>query len=95
MIGIVLEGMRVLLVNDEGTIRAYEDRCAHLGVALSDGALERTTLTCAAHRWQYDVRTGRGIDPACARLRSFPVEVVQGQIRVDLESAFEVGADRA
>ncbi len=82
---------RVLLVRAEGVVRAYEDRCAHLGVPLSLGSLEGSTLTCSAHHWQYDVRTGRGVNPASACLTSFPVEVRAGGIHVDVEA--DAGGD--
>jgi toluene monooxygenase system ferredoxin subunit len=74
---------RVLLVRHEGVLRAYEDRCCHLGVPLSKGELQGGVLTCYAHHWQYDVRTGRGINPANAELRAFPVQVSNGDILVN------------
>jgi toluene monooxygenase system ferredoxin subunit len=73
----------VLLLRRGDTVLAYEDRCAHLGVALSEGRLEGDTLTCSAHEWTYDVRTGRGINPASACLKAFPVRIEDGQVWVD------------
>jgi toluene monooxygenase system ferredoxin subunit len=72
----------VLLVNVEGCVRAYEDRCAHQGIALSAGRLNGCVLTCSAHDWQYDVCTGRGINPSSAALKPYPVEVQDGRILV-------------
>jgi toluene monooxygenase system ferredoxin subunit len=83
-LGVTLGGRRVLLVRCDGDVYAYEDRCAHLGLPLSGGRLEGEVLTCAAHEWQYDVRTGRGINPKQAKLRSFAVEVRDGAIWVDV-----------
>lgn len=80
-------GTRVLVVKLDGTIHAYEDRCAHLGVPLSEGSLEDGVLTCSAHRYQYDARTGCGKNPASVRLRRFPVKVEEGQILVDIGEA--------
>lgn len=77
---------RVLLVRHEGAIRAYEDRCCHLGVPLSKGELEGGVLTCVAHHWQYDVRTGCGINPSGAALREFAVQVSNGEIMIDPET---------
>ena len=61
-----VEGLDVLLVRLNGFVYAYENRCAHQGVALSEGRLEGNVLTCRAHHWQYDVRFGSGINPATA-----------------------------
>jgi toluene monooxygenase system ferredoxin subunit len=84
----VVVGKRpVLLVRTGETVVAYEDRCAHLGVPLSQGRLEGTVLTCSAHEWQYDVTTGRGINPATACLRRFDVRGEEGQVWVDVDPA--------
>jgi toluene monooxygenase system ferredoxin subunit len=87
MRGIRLEDRRVLLLRTADGIRAYEDRCAHLGIPLSSGRLEGTVLTCSGHHYQYDAGTGRGINPKTVRLRAFDVRVEAGEILVDLASS--------
>jgi toluene monooxygenase system ferredoxin subunit len=82
----VVTGRKVLLVNLDGTIYAYEDKCAHLGVTLSNGHLRGAHLTCRAHQWEYDLCTGRGRIPATVRLRAFAVRVEHGNILVDVAS---------
>ena len=84
MIGLSVRGTKVLLVNLDGEIHAYEDRCAHKGVALSAGKLEGRVLTCWAHEWQYDAATGEGINPRGARLRRLPLKVVGEDVFVDV-----------
>jgi toluene monooxygenase system ferredoxin subunit len=85
MRAVTVEGQPVLLVNLEGTVRAYADRCAHQRFPLSQGRLEGFVLTCRAHEWQYDVRTGAGMNPSGVKLAAFPVEVREGSIWVDVE----------
>jgi toluene monooxygenase system ferredoxin subunit len=80
-----IAGTRVLVVRLGDEVHAYEDRCAHLGVALSEGTLDGRVLTCSAHHWQYDVATGCGINPAAARLVRFPVTIEHGVVYVELE----------
>jgi toluene monooxygenase system ferredoxin subunit len=84
MRGLVVKGQRVLLLRTERGIFAYEDRCAHLGVPLSQGKLEGGVITCSAHHYQYDACTGRGVNPERVRLRAFPVSLECGEIAVDL-----------
>ena len=86
MLGRMVAGRKVLLVNLDGTIYAYEDKCAHLGVALSNGRLRGAHLTCRVHQWEYDLCTGRGRNPATACLRAFAVRVDHGDILVDVAS---------
>lgn len=76
-------GRRLVLVRIDDTVHAYEDRCAHLAYPLSAGELRGAVLTCAAHHWQYDVRTGCGINPPSARLSRVPVTVRDGEILVE------------
>jgi len=83
-VGLLLDGRKVLLVNMDGAIYAYEDKCAHLGVPLSEGRFAGGVLTCRAHEWQYDVCTGRGINPEGVRLNALPVKVEDGEIVVDV-----------
>jgi len=87
MKGCIVHGHKVLLVRMDERVLAYEDRCAHLGVSLSEGSLDGRVLTCRAHQWQYDVCTGGGVNPVSARLRPFPVKVERGQVFVDLGEA--------
>ena len=84
--GVDLDGRRVLLVRLEDGVHAYEDRCAHLGVPLSRGTLSGCVLTCSAHHFQYDARTGDGINPRSVRLVPLPSRVAAGDILVDVSS---------
>jgi toluene monooxygenase system ferredoxin subunit len=68
-------GRRVLLLRLEEGVFAYEDRCAHLGVPLSEGTLEGSVLTCRAHHYCYDARTGAGINPKNVCLVGVPLAV--------------------
>ena len=85
-LGVVVDGVKVLLVNVDGTVHAYLDRCAHRAVPLSEGTLEGHVLTCAAHAWTYDACTGRGINPSAAALCPLPIAVRGNEILVDVSS---------
>jgi toluene monooxygenase system ferredoxin subunit len=82
---VVVDGVQVLIANLDGEVVAYEDRCAHQGVPLSRGRLDRPScaLTCSAHGWQYDLRTGAGINPKGVALRRLPVKIDAGGIWVE------------
>jgi toluene monooxygenase system ferredoxin subunit len=91
MLPCVVAGRRVVLVRLGDAVYAHEDRCAHLGVALSQGSLEGGVLTCAAHHYQYDACTGQGINPRSVRLKTFAVRVEHGDILVDADGEAENG----
>jgi toluene monooxygenase system ferredoxin subunit len=84
MLSCAVGGARVVVIRGDGFVAAYEDRCAHLGVRLSEGTLVGSVLTCRAHLWQYDARTGRGVNPANACLKPFATKVEGGGVFVDV-----------
>lgn len=75
-------GTKIVLLNIDGEIRAYEDRCPHLSSRLSEGDLDGHTLTCAAHLWEFDAVTGKGTNPGNSQLTMFDTRVTDGNIEV-------------
>jgi toluene monooxygenase system ferredoxin subunit len=81
-----LGAVDVLLCNLDGVLVAYEDRCPHLANPLSEGSLsDDGVLTCAAHEWEFDARTGCGVNPASACLHRYPVRLDGMRIFVGVE----------
>lgn len=68
-------GKSVLLVNIDGEVWAYRNRCPHQDWPLHDGDLDEKKLTCANHLWEFDVTTGKGINPANCALIGYQVKV--------------------
>lgn len=85
MRGVRVAGKCVLLVRLGNEVRAYADRCPHLGMRLSEGELQDGVLTCRAHQYQFDVATGAGTNPRNVRLRPYPVSLVDGDITVEID----------
>ena len=85
--GVNLGGVDVVLCNVDGEVFAYEDRCPHLANPLSHGVLQQNTLRCAAHEWEFDARTGQGVNPQAARLKPFPVRHDDDRIFVAIPPA--------
>jgi toluene monooxygenase system ferredoxin subunit len=82
---VAVAGEAVLLVNVDGQIHAYSNRCPHQASPLDEGDLDGTTLTCAKHMWEFDATTGCGINPASAQLKAFSCKVEdEGTISVDI-----------
>jgi toluene monooxygenase system ferredoxin subunit len=96
MMGLETDGNSILLVNVNDRIYAYADACPHQKSRLSEGALTGTNLRCARHHWEFDVCTGRGINPQSACLKVFPVTIENRDIFLDLdnENAAQTVADK-
>ncbi len=80
--GVEVAGTNVVLLRVNGEIRAFEDRCPHLGSQLSEGDLDGCTLTCAVHLWEFDALTGKGTNPGNSQLVLFSTRVRDSTIEV-------------
>ena len=75
----------IVLANVDGTICALEDQCSHEAYPLSDGELDGEEVVCMYHGARFDACTGaRRALPAVLPVRSFPVEVRDGDVYVDI-----------
>jgi toluene monooxygenase system ferredoxin subunit len=79
-----VDGWEVLVVRDkEGELHALDGMCPHEDFPLVYGHLNGTVLTCANHQWQFDITTGRGVNPSSCRLARYRVEVDGDDVYVD------------
>jgi nitrite reductase/ring-hydroxylating ferredoxin subunit len=78
-------GRRIVLARVGDAVYACADTCAHKGGPLSEGKLSGTRLACPWHGWHYDVKTGQCVFPGRgASVASYPVEIADGEIHVEL-----------
>jgi len=83
--GVMAEGTPVVLANVDGTVCALMDRCSHEDYPLSDGELDGGDVVCIYHGARFDACSGaRKSLPAIRPVRSFPVEIRDGDIYVDV-----------
>ena len=92
MMGLEVDGKAILLINVHDHIYAYADACPHQKSRLSEGSLLGNTIRCAQHQWEFDVCTGRGINPQNACLKVLPVTVQGHDILIDLDDARSIEA---
>jgi toluene monooxygenase system ferredoxin subunit len=75
----------VLLVHlNGGDIRAYQGYCPHQRTPLADGKVDGHILTCAAHLWQFNLRTGEGVNPKGCQLHRYQTKVQDATIFVGI-----------
>ena len=83
-------GREVLVIHlPGGEVRAIPSSCPHQEQPLVAGILEGTVLTCGAHLWQFDLATGKGVNPADCKLVLFPVKVEGDDVYVDVETGLD------
>jgi toluene monooxygenase system ferredoxin subunit len=92
MMGLEVNATRILLVNLDDPIYAYADACPHQNSRLSEGTLTNKILRCARHHWEFDVRSGSGVNPQNACMRRFPLRFDGEDILVDIGAAANLEA---
>jgi nitrite reductase/ring-hydroxylating ferredoxin subunit len=85
LLGVAAGTERIVLANVEGDFYALIDRCSHQDYPLSDGELDGTRIECIYHGAKFDVCTGRAMQlPAIRPVKTFPVEVREGHVFVEV-----------
>ena len=79
-----LNGHVLVLVHHEGEIYALDNRCPHMGFPLDKGSVQDGILTCHWHHARFDLCTGGAFDLWADDTPSFPVEVRNGHVFVDV-----------
>ena len=79
------EGVALLLHDIAGAAYATAAVCPHHSAWLSQGGVEGELVNCPRHQGQFHVPTGRKTrGPECPDLRTYPVQVRDGRVWVDL-----------
>lgn len=78
-------GTEIAVANVGGTYYAINDTCTHQQCSLANGDLEGTTVVCACHGSEFDVRTGEVLGPpATEPVASYPVRVEGDDLQVEV-----------
>ena len=81
------DGRSIALFNVDGRIYATDNQCPHMGYPLTRGAVRHGILTCDWHGRSFDLEGGGCFNYECDDLQTFPVDVRQDQIWIQLGDA--------
>lgn len=82
-----VNGKMVGVVRIDDTVYAFEPRCPHFNAIISRGEIstKRHEIICPLHRFRYSLKDGTCVAaPVRDRLVTYPVEVVDGTVKIDL-----------
>jgi len=79
-----VDGRSIALVRHEGEVYAVDNRCPHMGFPLAEGTVEDGLLTCHWHHARFELSGGDTFDPWADDVLAYPVEVVDGEVYVDV-----------
>jgi nitrite reductase/ring-hydroxylating ferredoxin subunit/Fe-S cluster biogenesis protein NfuA len=80
----LVAGRAIILTTHDAAVTCFDDRCAHLGAALHDGIVENGVLSCPAHGFRYDLRTGACVTSDGLSLLAHETRVVDGRVLIRL-----------
>lgn len=66
-------------------VTCFRDACAHLGSAISDGAVAQGRIICPRHGFEYDLMSGECLTAPEVQLRAMAVRLVGDRVEVRLE----------
>ena len=79
------DGVRILICHVDDSFYAVSDTCTHEDFSLYLGALHGEVVKCSLHGGKFNVKTGEPVEePACTALRTYPLEVRDNDIYVDI-----------
>ncbi len=77
-------GAAVALFLVGGRVYALDNACPHREGPLAFGDLDGTTVHCPVHAWPIDLASGRCLDVPGAEVRTYPVRVEGGEVRIEI-----------
>ena len=78
------EGRSIALFNVDGKLYATDNQCPHMGYPLTRGRIRHGILTCDWHERSFDLEGGGCFNVECDDLQTFPAEVRDNEIWVQL-----------
>lgn len=82
---VVAVGRVFAVYNVDGQFHALDGVCPHAGGPLGKGTLRGGVVTCPWHGWQFNVATGQHCLTARVCAASFPTELQNGQVCIQLD----------
>jgi nitrite reductase/ring-hydroxylating ferredoxin subunit len=79
-----VEGHALVLFAQGERIYALDNRCPHMGFPLHRGTVRDGILTCHWHHARFDLASGGTFDPWADDVRSFPVQIRDAEVWLDI-----------
>ena len=76
-----------VIVKLDGELHAVGARCPHMGYPMNKGTLRDGVITCAWHKWEFDLRSGGCYRGACDDLPVYPLRIVDGMVEIQVRDA--------
>jgi nitrite reductase/ring-hydroxylating ferredoxin subunit len=78
-----IDGVEVLLVQEEGQRWIFGRRCPHAGQALDEAPVSADCVQCPRHGYRFSLQDGSALGPPCASLPVYTVVYEGNRLGVD------------
>jgi nitrite reductase/ring-hydroxylating ferredoxin subunit len=84
-----VRGKNICLARSAEGIFAVQDKCPHNGASLSHGWVsDRNSIVCPLHRYDFDLKTGRGLSGIADCLETYPIIITDKGVFLEIEEGF-------
>ena len=79
-----VNGRRIAIFNQDGKFCAVDNTCPHAMGSLGRGRIRNGIVVCPVHGYAYNTETGACQTDPRLRIRTYPIIVEDGQIKVQV-----------
>ncbi len=72
---IAMDGKKLCLIKNQNELFVIQNTCPHAGGILSGGWCKEGNIICPVHRWEYNLKTGRGAEGQGDYIHIYPVDL--------------------
>ena len=84
MVEISVGDNQLVLANNKGTLRCFENRCPHEDFQLSLGCIQNDRVKCSLHGFSFDLASGKSSEEGVESLNLFRVKIEKEVIYVEI-----------
>jgi len=84
---VLVKGKKLCLIKNQNEIYVIQNTCPHAGGILSGGWCKEGNIICPVHRWEYNLKTGRGAQGQGDYITVYPIELRDDGVYVGLKES--------
>lgn len=84
---IIVDGKKLCLIKHQAQLYVIQNTCPHAGGILSGGWCKEGNIICPIHRWEYNLKTGRGAEGQGDYIKIYPVELREDGVYVGFKES--------
>lgn len=91
LLEVTVENKKIILLDHDGMVKAYQGKCPHEGADLAQGHIEGGYIICPLHQRHFSCQTGRH-NGSTQCLKSFVIKENEGRIFIDTNDLGDIDA---